>query len=85
MERKEEEKKEGRSYQMREAEEGEPYMQHSFSHWVLMRLHISSRKDIYRRIRGIFAMGRTSGFAKEQCVNHSFITKVLWSLETPKY
>ena len=50
---------------MKEAEEGELYMQHSFSHWVLMRLHISSRKDIYRRIKGIFAMGRTSGFTKE--------------------
>ena len=37
---------------MREAEEGKLYIQHSFSHWVLMRLHISSRKDIYRRIRG---------------------------------
>ncbi len=68
MERKEEGRKEGRSYQMREAEEGELYMQHSFSHWVLMRLHISSRKDIYKRTRGIFVMGRTSGFDKEKCV-----------------
>ena len=39
-----EERKEGRKYKMRVAEEGELYMQHYFSHWVLMRLHISSRK-----------------------------------------
>ena len=51
-------------------------MQYSFSHWVLMRLHMSSRKDIYKRTWGIFAVGRTSGFTKEKCVNHSFITKI---------
>ena len=49
-------------------------MQHFFSHWVLMRLHISSMKGISERIRG-FAMGRTSGFTEEKCVNHSFMTK----------
>ncbi len=50
---------------MREAKEGEIYMQHSFSHWVLMWLHTSLRKDIYKRIGGISAMGRASGLTKE--------------------
>lgn len=31
-----------------------------------MRLHISSRKHIRKRSRGIFAMGSTSGFTKEK-------------------
>ena len=50
-------------------------MQHSIFLWVLMRLYTSLRKDIYKRIRGIFVMGRTSGFTKEKCANHSFIAK----------
>ena len=68
--------KEERRYRMRVAEEGQLYTQHSFSHWVLIRLHISSRKDICKRIRGIFVVGRTSGFTKEKCVNCGFITKI---------
>ena len=66
---------EGRRYRLRAAEERELYMQHFFTHWVLMRLHIISRKGIYKRIRGIFAMGRISGFTKEKCVNHSLSPK----------
>ena len=61
---------------MTAAREGELYVQYAIPHWVLMRLQISLKKDICKRIRGIFAMDRTLDFAKEKCVNHNFITKI---------
>lgn len=61
---------------MAAAGEGELYVQYSIPHWVLMRLHMSLRKDIGKRIRGIFAIDRTLDLTKEKCVNHNLITKI---------
>lgn len=36
--------------------------------FFLMRLHISSKNDICKRMRGIFAMGRTSGITKSNTI-----------------
>ncbi len=64
---------------MKEAKEGELYVQYSFSHWVLRRLHIRSKKDIWKTtevaipeigtervsLRTKFQGGVTSGVAKK--------------------
>lgn len=67
--------KEGRNegrYRMAAAGEGELYVQYSILHWVLMRLHMSLKKDIGKRIRGIFAMDRTLDLTKEKCGQPQF-------------
>lgn len=61
---------------MAAAGEGELYVQYSIPHWVLMRLHMSLKKDIGKRITGIFAMDKTLDLTKEKCVNHNLITKI---------